>query len=289
MPANDPHTMACMEVWGGNSDADVGVSMLGLEGWVYCKPYGRGGGAGGDLHYVTSCASGSISRVLLADVSGHGREAAELASNLRQIMRRNVNRIDQRRVLSSINDQFKQLGPESSFATALVLTFFAPRQTLTLSNAGHPPPLFFSHRDKTWSLLGRDDGRDGEFRDLPLGLFDETNYGQRTIRLGPNDMVLCYSDALIEAARPNGRQIGPARLLELARTLPVDDPQRSVHLLLDRLRGMARLDNDDLTVILIRRNADAVRVPVGRLITAPVKVLWAGLKRDGARLRPQAS
>ncbi len=276
---SDTHKMACMEVWGGNSHADVGVKMLGLNAWIYSKPYGRSSEAGGDVHYVTSCASGSISRLLLADVCGHGQKVAELSSNLRQIMRRNVNRIDQTRVLTSINEQFKQLDTDSSFATALVLTFFAPRQSLTISNAGHPPPLHYSHRRQTWRLLRRDSQSDGAMRDLPLGLFNEADYSQQSMSLEPHDMVLCYSDALTEATRPNGRQLGQDGLLELARSLPPDEPEQSVHMLIDLVSDMSQLDQDDLTVILIKRDTTPARVPYGRVITAPVKMLWAGLKR----------
>src|SRR5687768_18611008 len=56
---------------GGNQPADSGVVMAGLDAWVYCRPY-HGAAAGGDVYYVSSCATGRITRLLVADVSGHG-------------------------------------------------------------------------------------------------------------------------------------------------------------------------------------------------------------------------
>ena len=49
--------MQCMEVWGGNTQTNNGVSMLGLDAWVYSKPY-QSADAGGDVYYVSSCATG---------------------------------------------------------------------------------------------------------------------------------------------------------------------------------------------------------------------------------------
>src|SRR5262249_55062163 len=65
------HTMRCLEVWGGNQAVDNGVVMAGLDAWLFSRPY-QGHSAGGDIHYVSSCAAGMLTRLLVADVSGHG-------------------------------------------------------------------------------------------------------------------------------------------------------------------------------------------------------------------------
>ena len=64
-------TMQCMEVWGGNQVVNSSVVMAGLDAWVYSKPYG-GSDGGGDVYYVSACATGRITRLLVADVAGHG-------------------------------------------------------------------------------------------------------------------------------------------------------------------------------------------------------------------------
>src|SRR5215207_8163354 len=131
------HEMQCMEVWGGNRNADSGVVMAGLDAWVYSKPFG-GADGGGDVYYVSSCATGRITRLLVADVAGHGDKVSSIAKELRTLMRRHVNQIDQSRFVQSMNRQFSGLGGAGSFATALVTTFFAPTNHLSLCNAGHP-------------------------------------------------------------------------------------------------------------------------------------------------------
>src|SRR5437899_58220 len=95
--------MQCMEVWGGNQVVDSSVAMAGLDAWVYSRPYGQADG-GGDVHYVSSCATGRITRLLVADVSGHGVAVCDVAAQLRTLMRRYVNYLDQTRFVRSMNE-----------------------------------------------------------------------------------------------------------------------------------------------------------------------------------------
>ena len=46
--------------------------MAGLTAWVYSKPFGDSEG-GGDVHYVSSCATGRITRLMLAELDSHRR------------------------------------------------------------------------------------------------------------------------------------------------------------------------------------------------------------------------
>ena len=84
-----PGHMQCMEVWGGNQVVDDSVAVAGLDAWVYSKPFG-GSDGGGDVYYVSSCATGRIARLLLADVSGHGEAVRKTGVGLRDLMRRHI-------------------------------------------------------------------------------------------------------------------------------------------------------------------------------------------------------
>src|SRR5580704_1527249 len=117
--------MQCMEVWSGSQLTTRGVAFGGLDAWVYSKPYGEAH-SGGDIYYASSCATGRITRLLLADVSGHGSSVAGTAADLRTLMRRFVNRLDQTEFVRLLNQQFTALSRTGVFATAIVTTFFAP-------------------------------------------------------------------------------------------------------------------------------------------------------------------
>src|SRR5687768_6277197 len=195
-------TMQCMEIWGGNQVVDTSVAMPGLDAWVYCHPYGDSAEGGGDVHYVSSCATGRVTRLLVADVSGHGAAVCDVAGTLRSLMRRYVNYIDQAEFVRSMNRQFQAMSASACFATAVVTTFFAPTNTLSLCNAGHPPPLLYRSRTRTWDYLDleRVDTPEGEDPpNIPLGVLPLTHYEQFDLRLEAGDLVLCYTDSLTES------------------------------------------------------------------------------------------
>src|SRR5437879_6968338 len=125
MAQSSEQLMQCMEVWGGNQPVDASVTMAGLDAWVYCKPY-QGADGGGDVYYVSACATGRITRLLLADVSGHGEQVNAVGKTLRTMMRRYVNYIDQRSMVRTLNRELTTLSTVGCFATALVCTFFGP-------------------------------------------------------------------------------------------------------------------------------------------------------------------
>src|SRR5271169_1280341 len=145
--------MQCMEVWGGSQLTTRGVAFGGLDAWVYSKPYGDAQ-HGGDVYYASSCATGRITRLLLADVSGHGNAVADTAADLRTLMRRFVNRLDQTEFVRLLNQQFAILPRTGAFATAIVTTFFEPSRRLTVCNAGHPRPLLYRSAQRQWDFLG---------------------------------------------------------------------------------------------------------------------------------------
>src|SRR2546428_5497803 len=82
--------MSCMEVWSGSQLTERSVEFGGLDAWVYSKPFGNAQRSG-DVYYASSCATGRITRLLLADVAGHGTSVAAAAADLRLLMRRFVN------------------------------------------------------------------------------------------------------------------------------------------------------------------------------------------------------
>lgn len=256
------HVLHCMEIWGGNQAADRSVSTPGLDLWVYSQPY-EGAEGGGDVHYVSLCGGGSITRLLLADVSGHGAPVAGLAASLRELMRANINSPDQTRLVRALNRQFGELAKPSGFATALVATYLTRGDGLTVCNAGHPRPLWYRAAAGAWSFLTHEGGPAGEVADLPLGIVEETAYTELVVPLGRGDLVLFYTDALTEAENAGGEQIGEAGLLGLVRRLDAADPAGMTAALLAGLQdyGGGKAAADDVTFILLHHNAGPRRQP----------------------------
>jgi len=272
--------MSCMEVWGGSQLTTRGVEMGGLDAWVYSKPYGDAQ-RGGDVYYASSCATGRITRLLLADVAGHGNTVASTAANLRTLMRRFVNRLDQTEFVRMLNQQFTALSESGTFATAVVATFFAPTQRMIVCNAGHPRPLLYRAAAREWSLLGVDPlAQDVTARNMTLGILDMTEYEQFDVELRSGDCVLSYTDALIESRDADGEMLGEAGLLRIVRHIGDVEPQMMTRTLLREIKDRfpENLTEDDVTVLLVRANGQKPHHSLRDF-------LWANLRFIGSLLR----
>lgn len=253
------HAMQCMEVWGGNGESENGVAMPGLDAWVLAKPSG-GDAEGGDIHYVSSCGTGRITRMMIADVSGHGVGVSKIAGTLRNLMRRYVNYVDQREFFKRLNTEFGLASNAGMFATAIVMTYWAPTDCLVLSNAGHPAPIAFASRRNAWfALKGHVNHRkedDLEPSNLPLGVIDESSYEQIAVRVRVGDMVVVYTDSLVEARLPDGSMLGEAGLLDILRTLDTSKPAQLARALFEAVmaRTGGRALEDDATIMVLRPN-----------------------------------
>ncbi len=263
--------MHCMEIRGGNQPVEESVTTPGIDAWVFSRPF-EGEASGGDVHYVSLCGGGVITRLILADVSGHGSAVAEISVSLRALMRKNINTKSQTRLVQALNRQFTELAQLRRFATAVVATYLATKRTLTVCNAGHPRPLWRDAATGQWALLDQDVGNAGN---LPLGLDDETAYHQFSVPLARGDLVLFYTDALIEAADASDKQLGEDGLLALVRGLELDTPARLGRALLeavDRYRDGKPAD-DDVTLVALHHNAGGPRrLSVGEKLDVYAKV-----------------
>jgi phosphoserine phosphatase RsbU/P len=262
--------MQCMEVWGGSQLTARGVVFGGLDVWIYSKPHGDAQ-HGGDVYYASSCATGRIARLLLADVAGHGSSVASTAADLRTLMRRFVNRLDQSEFVRLLNQQFTELSKDGAFATAVVVTFFEPSRRMTVCNAGHPRPLLYRAASRRWDFLGLPDSGHasanvrGGLSNLPLGLLKLSEYDHFDIELEPGDCILSYTDALMESNDPSGEMLGENGVLRILRLLGELDPEEVIKKLLVEIaeRYPQNLTEDDVTVLVLRANGRKLRYTLG--------------------------
>lgn len=278
--------MQCMEVWGGSQLTSSSVELGGLEAWVYSKPYDQAQ-HGGDVYYASSCATGRISRLLLADVSGHGKTVAATAADLRTLMRRFVNRLDQQEFVRMLNQQFTALSRDGIFATAVVTTFFSPSRRLSICNAGHPRPLLYRSADRAWSFLGQDEAPEKPAgSNLPLGITDLAEYEQLDVELDPGDYLVTYSDALIESCDADGEMLGEVGLLRIMNLLGDVEPQNLIDTLLKELteRFPGNLSADDVTVLVAHANGGSPNYSFREKLGA----LWRFLKTFFRSFNPRA-
>lgn len=278
--------MSCMEVWGGNEPTDQGLVMPGLDAWVFSAPFEHAL-EGGDVYYVSSCATGRITRLLVADVSGHGAKVAKTAETLRSLMRRYVNQLDQSHFIRALNHEFVAISQDGGFATAVVATYFAPMNCLALTNAGHPPPALYRADTREWSFLETVRSERREPSNVPLGILDTVEYDRWMLHLDHGDMVLCYTDSLIESRVRNGSFLGQDGLLDLLSRLDVSKPHTLIECLLASIRAVSEqnLSEDDVTALLFTPNNLRPTPTLGQrllMLVRMMKKLVGSLRPGGA-------
>ena len=75
--ANSHGRLECKKIWGGTHDRDIEVSA----GKVIASIYSAAccGGRGGDIYYFGVCKGDIITRLAIADVTGHGEAVSEVS------------------------------------------------------------------------------------------------------------------------------------------------------------------------------------------------------------------
>lgn len=168
------------------------------------RPAYDGVEVGGDFYDLFELPDQSWT-VIIGDVTGKGPAAAALTSLLRYTVRAVAMRAHTpSRVLTQLNETLLRDVESESFCTA---TCAHLRQAgngvrLTVSCGGHPPALVLDRRGRV-----RSHGRPG----VLLGAFPGMRFSDQSVRLGPGDTVVLYTDGVLEA-RVEGELFGMERL-----------------------------------------------------------------------------
>jgi phosphoserine phosphatase RsbU/P len=255
------YRLACLEVSGGNRAAMYDVELPGLDAWVSCRPL-QPATRGGDLYYLSVCSQGSISRITLADVSGHGESVSTLAERLREALRDHADHWDQSALIRQLNDSFFRISTAGKFATAVLLGHYVDTGEMQFTNAGHLPPLWYRSAVREWSFLQEETPYSKEIADLPLGIISGTAYTQAAVQLEPGDLLMLYTDGIIESCNDHGEPLGLDGLLEMARGLRAESASEAGVALVEavaRFRGSAAATDDETVVAVYRRPRSEVR------------------------------
>lgn len=196
----------CGEVRGGNGVTHNLVELPGLRGVLYSRPCN--GAHGGDIHYLSMCGSGLMSRVCLADVAGHGETVSAIGRDIHDHLRRSVDVIDERKVLMRFNDRLNAQH-DRAMTTAVLATYYPPRRRLTVCYAGHPVGWLHRAGSRQWVSLQSETSQPKHrpaFIDIPLGVGFTPEFTRHRFTVAPGDRVLLITDGVLETASPEDHQ-----------------------------------------------------------------------------------
>lgn len=254
---DSPHRLQCAETWASNQRTSSAADLPGLRVWVHSTPFGTGD-AGGDVHYVSVCPSCIVSRIALADVSGHGGAVASLGAKLRELMQTYLAALEQASLMRDLNEAVIEELDGVHYATLVAAGFHAHRGLLVMTNAGHPPAFWYRAARHEWAWLEpkaaeRAEGLEG----TPLGLLPQASYDRIIVKTDPGDLIVLYSDGVSEATDPEGLELGRDSLMALAQAADPSSAEGFGQQLVgavDRFRG-GRAPEDDVTIIVLQRLA----------------------------------
>jgi sigma-B regulation protein RsbU (phosphoserine phosphatase) len=212
---------------------------------------------GGDFYDAIVTSDGQIVLVL-GDVSGKGVPAALLMGMVRTLLRAEVQRGSSlpEAVRHCNHVLYSDFTNTSMFATLLLGRLDPTAGTFTYVNCGHCEPILWrEHADRLEYLAGDA---------LPLGILDEFETAERTVRLDGGDILVSYSDGFSEALGPTGERFGVPRIVAALRA----SAHRSAQDILDDLGAAVdrfvepEPQSDDETMIVLR--AGVVDTPAGK-------------------------
>jgi serine phosphatase RsbU (regulator of sigma subunit) len=210
----------------------TGQEPGGLDGITVAsryRPASSAAGVGGDWYGMARTSDG---RLLLhvGDVAGHGFAAATAMARLYHALHGlAVTGADCANLLHWLNKLTCEL-PEFTIASACCAVYDPRRRRLSLANAGHPSPVLV--RDGIAGTVPKPRG--GMLGVDPKGVFDEQEH-----EIEPGDVLLLYTDGLIERRRRTPEE-NTALLLEQA-ARPLEDLEAYA----DRILRSVRSDTDD--------------------------------------------
>jgi sigma-B regulation protein RsbU (phosphoserine phosphatase) len=200
---------------------------------------------GGDYYDFLDLGPGKLG-VLLADVSGKGVAAALLTANLQASFRSQLE-LGMKQpgaLLASVNKLFYESTPAEYFATMFFAEYREETRELRYINCGHPAALLLRAGGAIERL---------EATALPIGVFPTWSCEEKSVSLAPGDVLIVFSDGVLEAGIERGEEFGESRLiaaLEAARGPELEPLLDSI--IEEVLRFSPGAQSDDVTLIALR-------------------------------------
>lgn len=209
-------------------------------GAVYRPTYS----VGGDFYDFIPLPKGNLG-IGIADVSGKGVPASLLMASIRSALRVYARFMyDLDRIVAETNRHLCKEAATGEFATLFYGVITPDGRRLTYCNAGHDPPMLL--RDGRIIELG--------VGGLVVGVDPGAVFERGILDLQPGDVLLLYTDGVVEALNFADERFGRERLVQsLVRHADQTAPMIAQNILWDlrRFRGLADR-TDDVTMVVVK-------------------------------------
>ena len=199
--------------------------------------------------FFTAHSQGEQLMFALGDISGKGLAAGMWTTHLVGLTNSYAAlSSDPKKIVAGVNHDLCGMPLTMSLASLFLSRLDPVTGILEYCSAGHPPALLLRANGDLESLS------EGG---LLLGVTSDAVYHSARVQLGPDDILLVYSDGIIESLNEAGDEFGYARLrehLRLAHTQSADAILFSVLGAVQDFAGTRPLI-DDMTLAVVRRTS----------------------------------
>jgi phosphoserine phosphatase RsbU/P len=185
----------------------------------------------------------------VADVSGHGIPSALIMTAFRALLRIKArSKLRPANIANVINRLLPEFMGDNYFVTVWYAILEMLSGKLTYISCGHPPPL----------LMHADGGMDKlDQKNAALGILPHLHYTDAQIQMTAGDILVLYTDGVIELMNQQGDTFDIPRLVQVIR----DNRQLAAAELINKVIEVTRLFSDgydspdDLTLVIVRRES----------------------------------
>jgi serine phosphatase RsbU (regulator of sigma subunit) len=202
---------------------------------------------GGDAHDFLRLPDGRIG-VAVGDVSGKGVPAALLMSSAQASFRAVAETgASPSAVLQALNRRLLEIDEPERFLCFFYARIDPQAGEFVYSNSGLDPPLLVRAGGEVVNL---------EEGGVILGAFPGANWPEERVRTEPGDVLLVFSDGLVDAAETENIPVDRARLADIVRARPGASAERLRHDILAAGGVATTADDtpkdDDVTLVVVR-------------------------------------
>ena len=206
----------------------------------------------GDYYDFMSISENTLA-FAIGDVAGKGISAALLMAAIQSTMRTQMNispnggthPFSTAKLVSNLNRQLYATTSPEKYATFYFAIYDDATRSLTYTNAGHLSPILL---------------RGGDFHMMDstgtvVGAFPIARYAERTIPLEHGDILVAYTDGIVEPENAYGEMFGEERLKDLLVKYANTDSSEVIARAMEAVvewTGAGELQ-DDMTMVVARR------------------------------------
>ena len=230
--------------------------IYGIDLAAHCRPALQ---LGGD-YYDFMCLKPNFSEkrkeksrwaLVIGDVMGKGIPAGLLMTMLRGMLRAEVlTGLPPDRILHDLNQlAINDLDQSHRFVTLFYSDYDPRTRKLRFANAAHNPPLLWKNSDQKIIKL--------DAKGFVLGLQKDAEYHCGEIKLNQNDLVLYYTDGVIDTSNSLGQRFDEERLIKTLTKLckqsyTSQEILNKIFKKLDDFTGQNRHLEDDASMVIFQ-------------------------------------